>query len=206
LTIPAAGSLAVVCTVAISYLPRLAVVVSPQPAAKPECPDKSLAQGIDKSALAVPAPRRYCDRDHLRHVAKQPCLICGRKPIGSASPALSAATSARTHDAECASCRAAVPGLAGATISNTAAPAPASSNTPAATPAPAPPLFSCRGAQRGNFVPPRGDADRDCESYYYSRFPGCCIFRRRVRSSAPGRSPTLFFNPTPISSSLTSVK
>ena len=36
--------------------------------------------GIDKSALAVPAPRRYRDREHLRYVAKQPCLICGRKP------------------------------------------------------------------------------------------------------------------------------
>ena len=28
----------------------------------------------------MPAPRRYRDRDHLRHVMKQPCLICGRKP------------------------------------------------------------------------------------------------------------------------------
>jgi ERF superfamily protein len=55
-------------------------VVRPQPPANPETADKSLAQGIDKSALAVPAPRRYRDRDHLRHVAKQPCLICGRKP------------------------------------------------------------------------------------------------------------------------------
>jgi len=36
--------------------------------------------GIDKSTLAVPAPRRYRDREHLRLVAKQPCLICGRKP------------------------------------------------------------------------------------------------------------------------------
>src|SRR5262245_9450568 len=36
--------------------------------------------GIDKSALAVAAPRRYRDKEHLRHVAKQPCLICGRKP------------------------------------------------------------------------------------------------------------------------------
>jgi len=36
--------------------------------------------GIDKSAFAVPAPRRYRDREHLRHVARQPCLICGRKP------------------------------------------------------------------------------------------------------------------------------
>ena len=36
--------------------------------------------GIDKSALAIPAPRRYRDREHLRYVTKQPCLICGRKP------------------------------------------------------------------------------------------------------------------------------
>jgi hypothetical protein len=42
-------------------------------------PDKP-ATTIDKSVLAIPAPRRYRDRDHLRHVAKQPCLICGRKP------------------------------------------------------------------------------------------------------------------------------
>jgi ERF superfamily len=38
------------------------------------------AEGIDKSVLAVAAPRRYRNREHLRSVAKQPCLICGRKP------------------------------------------------------------------------------------------------------------------------------
>jgi len=36
--------------------------------------------GIDKSVLAVAAPRRYRNREHLRFVAKQPCLVCGRKP------------------------------------------------------------------------------------------------------------------------------
>jgi len=36
--------------------------------------------GIDKSVLAVAAPRRYRNREHLRYVAQQPCLICGRKP------------------------------------------------------------------------------------------------------------------------------
>ena len=36
--------------------------------------------GIDKSVLAVPEPRRIRDRDHVRSVAKQPCLICGRQP------------------------------------------------------------------------------------------------------------------------------
>jgi len=36
--------------------------------------------GIDKSQLAHPEPRRIRDRDHIRFVAKQPCLICGRRP------------------------------------------------------------------------------------------------------------------------------
>jgi hypothetical protein len=35
---------------------------------------------VDKSALALPVPRRIRDRDHLRFVAQQPCLICGRQP------------------------------------------------------------------------------------------------------------------------------
>jgi hypothetical protein len=41
-------------------------------------PDQSV--GIDKSVLAVAVPRRYRNREHLRYVAKQPCLICGRRP------------------------------------------------------------------------------------------------------------------------------
>jgi ERF superfamily len=36
--------------------------------------------GIDKSVLTVAAPRRYRNRDHLRLVMQQPCLLCGRKP------------------------------------------------------------------------------------------------------------------------------
>src|ERR1700722_19794805 len=36
--------------------------------------------GIDKSQLAHPEPRCIRDRDHIRFVAKQPCLICGRRP------------------------------------------------------------------------------------------------------------------------------
>ena len=45
-----------------------------------EITDPGQAKGIDKSVLAVPAPRRYRNREHLRSVTKQPCLICGRKP------------------------------------------------------------------------------------------------------------------------------
>jgi hypothetical protein len=36
--------------------------------------------GIDKTVLTVGAPRRYRNRDHLRFVMQQPCLLCGRKP------------------------------------------------------------------------------------------------------------------------------
>jgi ERF superfamily len=42
--------------------------------------ENSGGEGIDKSLLAVAAPRRYRNRDHLRYVAQHPCLICGRKP------------------------------------------------------------------------------------------------------------------------------
>ena len=35
---------------------------------------------IDKSHLPYPEPRRIRDRDHVRFVTKQPCLICGRRP------------------------------------------------------------------------------------------------------------------------------
>ncbi len=35
---------------------------------------------IDKSALPISAPRRIRDKEHLRYVASQPCLVCGRTP------------------------------------------------------------------------------------------------------------------------------
>ena len=35
---------------------------------------------IDKAVLTHPEPRRIRDRDHVRFVAQQACLICGRKP------------------------------------------------------------------------------------------------------------------------------
>jgi ERF superfamily len=41
---------------------------------------RTRAKTIDKSALALPEPRRVRDREHLRYVTKQPCLICGRQP------------------------------------------------------------------------------------------------------------------------------
>jgi hypothetical protein len=45
--------------------------------------DQSFAEKptqIDKSVLVFPEPRRVRDRDHMQHIIKQPCLICGRRP------------------------------------------------------------------------------------------------------------------------------
>jgi hypothetical protein len=42
--------------------------------------DQHAAGVIDKSVLTLSTPRRYRNRDHLRFVSRQPCLLCGRKP------------------------------------------------------------------------------------------------------------------------------
>jgi hypothetical protein len=42
--------------------------------------EKTKTPQIDKSVLVFPEPRRIRDRDHIRHVMKQSCLICGRRP------------------------------------------------------------------------------------------------------------------------------
>ena len=35
---------------------------------------------VDKSLLGLPEPRRFRDKTHVKFVAKQPCLVCGRQP------------------------------------------------------------------------------------------------------------------------------
>jgi hypothetical protein len=35
---------------------------------------------VDKTVLNLPTPRRIRDREHVKSVAKQPCLVCGRRP------------------------------------------------------------------------------------------------------------------------------
>jgi hypothetical protein len=40
----------------------------------------TLRQRIEKSALAFPEPRRVRDKNHLRFVASQPCLLCRATP------------------------------------------------------------------------------------------------------------------------------
>ena len=59
-----------------------AAMLEASPKAQPQVSDAGSDQrsAIDKSVLAIPAPRRYRNREHLRYVAQQPCLVCGRKP------------------------------------------------------------------------------------------------------------------------------
>jgi hypothetical protein len=35
---------------------------------------------VDKTVLSLPTHRRIRDREHVKSVAKQPCLLCGRRP------------------------------------------------------------------------------------------------------------------------------
>ena len=45
--------------------------------------ERPATNNVDKSRLAHPEPRRFRDKDHVKSVAKQPCLICGRRPSDS---------------------------------------------------------------------------------------------------------------------------
>jgi len=55
---------------------RNAQVAPPLAPAEPDL----LPASIDKSQLAIAAPKRLRDKAHLKFVASQPCLVCGRQP------------------------------------------------------------------------------------------------------------------------------
>jgi Rad52/22 family double-strand break repair protein len=52
---------------------------APAPPLAPSAPVPS-SNKIDKSVLSLPEPKRRRDKSHLRFVASQPCLVCGRHP------------------------------------------------------------------------------------------------------------------------------
>jgi hypothetical protein len=56
------------------------LAIGPQETPTTESSDPGPKKGVDKSVLTIPAPRRYRNREHLRSVARESCLICGRKP------------------------------------------------------------------------------------------------------------------------------
>jgi hypothetical protein len=57
-----------------------AAALAPQPPRITSVGSSPPPAGIDKSTLTIAEPRRYRNKDHLRFVARQACLICGRKP------------------------------------------------------------------------------------------------------------------------------
>jgi hypothetical protein len=46
----------------------------------PDAPAKDAHKAVDKSALLLAEPRRYRNKEHLRFVGRQACLVCGRTP------------------------------------------------------------------------------------------------------------------------------
>ncbi|MFZ1195636.1 MAG: Rad52/Rad22 family DNA repair protein [Pseudolabrys sp.] len=46
----------------------------------PTALDSLVTNRVDKSQLAIAEPKRLRDKAHLKFVASQPCLICGRQP------------------------------------------------------------------------------------------------------------------------------
>ena len=73
--------------VELAFQLKLSTLVTDQPsvAEQPEAPRRrrrrrDRATGVNKTVLALPVPRRIRDREHVKSVAKQPCLVCGRRP------------------------------------------------------------------------------------------------------------------------------
>ena len=74
--------------VELAFQLKLSALMTNQPTAvehakalrRPAPRRQSRATSIDKTVLALPATRRVRDREHVRSVAKQACLVCGRRP------------------------------------------------------------------------------------------------------------------------------
>jgi hypothetical protein len=71
--------------VELSFQLKLSTITT----AGPKAPDSKRAtrqrrvrdqqRAINKTILALPVPRRVRDREHVKSVANQPCLVCGRR-------------------------------------------------------------------------------------------------------------------------------
>jgi hypothetical protein len=73
--------------VELAFQLKLSTLVTDRPnvATQPKAPrrlhrGRNRATGVNKTVLRLPVPRRIRDREHVKSVAKQPCLVCGRRP------------------------------------------------------------------------------------------------------------------------------
>jgi hypothetical protein len=81
---------------------KLSALMTDQPAAAEQpAPRRKARRGqdripnVDKTVLTLPVPRRVRDREHVKSVAKQPCLVCGRASRRCVSSALCPIVGAR---------------------------------------------------------------------------------------------------------------
>ena len=62
-------------------LSKLASEATAGPRSQVQRRDKRRRTAVDKTMLSLPTARRIRDREHVKSVAKQPCLVCGRHPV-----------------------------------------------------------------------------------------------------------------------------
>ena len=72
-----AARLASIATEVVTELPDQAKISARRPDRGHK---RRRTTGVDKSALVLPTHRRIRDREHVKSVAKEPCLVCGRSP------------------------------------------------------------------------------------------------------------------------------
>jgi ERF superfamily len=72
-----AARLASIATQAVTELPNQAKISARR---HDRGHKRRRATSVDKSALVLPTHRRIRDREHVKSVAKEPCLVCGRSP------------------------------------------------------------------------------------------------------------------------------
>jgi hypothetical protein len=63
-----------------ALLPDRSAVAKPPEALRRRPRGRDRATSVNKTVLALPVSRRIRDREHVKSVAKQPCLLCGRRP------------------------------------------------------------------------------------------------------------------------------
>jgi len=60
--------------------PEPGTTSSPRNSSAEKASKRTAANGIDKSQLSLSEPRRIRNKEHIRFVAQQACLVCGRRP------------------------------------------------------------------------------------------------------------------------------